>query len=60
MKCLKCDWQGSVEETDWWKGPICPKCGCEVIMQDELTAPPLIETQVDMAAVERCERMVGA
>lgn len=36
---------------------VCPKCGGEAITLDELSAPPLIETQVDMAAVERLERM---
>jgi len=36
----------------------CAKCGSNVTAR--LTAPPRIETRVDMAAVERCERMVRA
>ena len=61
MKCVKCDWQGSVDDCHYFRGYgwTCPECGGGV-EQSDLTAPPLIETRVDMAAVERVERMVGA
>lgn len=37
----------------------CKKCGSKVVAIADLTAPPRIESRVDMAAVERLERMVG-
>ena len=60
MKCIKCDWQGSVNDCHYFRGYglTCPECGGAIEQADELTAPPLIESRVDMAAVERLENLM--
>lgn len=30
LKCIKCDWTGSADECDYWRGLICPECGANV------------------------------